>query len=100
MLMCYFVLRGICLSTFSHDAVRILASPESTARGRALCKTGELILFPIKYDIKHLIVKQKNISLEKSSKMQLQLSYIQLMIHFFKGVIIQITLTNLAMIFW
>ena len=42
MLMYYFVLRGICLSTFSHDAVRILASPESTARGRALCKTGEL----------------------------------------------------------
>ena len=37
------ILRGICLSTFSHDAVRILASPESTARGRALCKTGELI---------------------------------------------------------
>ena len=35
------ILRGICLSTFSHDAVRILASPESTARGRALCKTGE-----------------------------------------------------------
>ena len=42
MLMYYFVLRGICLTTFSHDAVRILASPESTARGRALCKTGEL----------------------------------------------------------
>ena len=36
------ILRDICLSTFSHDAVRILASPESTARGRALCKTGEL----------------------------------------------------------
>ena len=36
------ILRGICLSTFSHDAVRILASPESTARGRTLCKTGEL----------------------------------------------------------
>ena len=45
MLMYYFVLRGICLSTFSHDAVRILASPESTARGRTLCKTGELNMF-------------------------------------------------------
>ena len=41
--MLFRILRGICLSTFSHDAVRILASPESTARGRALCKTGELI---------------------------------------------------------
>ena len=44
MLMYYFVLRGICLSTFSHDAVHILASPESTVRGCALCKTGELVI--------------------------------------------------------
>ena len=32
MLMCNFVLRSICLSTFSHD-VCILASPESIAGG-------------------------------------------------------------------
>ena len=30
------------LSTFSHDAVRILASPESIACGALNCKTGEL----------------------------------------------------------
>ena len=30
------------LSTFSHDAVRILASPESIAGGETKCKTGEL----------------------------------------------------------
>ena len=30
------------LSTFSHDAVRILASPESIAGGAPNCKTGEL----------------------------------------------------------
>ena len=51
--MYYFVLRGICLSTFSHDAVRILASPESTARGRALCKMGESL-------VAHRIVKREN----------------------------------------
>ena len=42
MLMCYFVLRGICLLTFSHDAVQILASPESIAGGALNCKTGKL----------------------------------------------------------
>ena len=41
MLMYNFVLRGIRLSTFSHDAVRILASPESIAGGAPNCKTGE-----------------------------------------------------------
>ena len=30
------------LSTFSHDAVHILASPESIAGGAPNCKTGEL----------------------------------------------------------
>ena len=30
------------LSTFSHDAARILASPESIAGGAPNCKTGEL----------------------------------------------------------
>ena len=30
------------LSTFSHDAVHILASPESIASGAPNCKTGEL----------------------------------------------------------
>ena len=40
--MCNFVLRGILLLTFSHDAVRILASPESIAGGAPNCKTGEL----------------------------------------------------------
>ena len=44
MLLCNFVLRTICLSTFSHDAVRILASPESIARGTPNCKTEELII--------------------------------------------------------
>ena len=42
MLKCNFVFRGKCLSTFSHDAVRILASPESIAGGAPNCKTGEL----------------------------------------------------------
>ena len=41
--MLFRILRGICLSTISHDAVRILVSPESTARGRALCKMGEFL---------------------------------------------------------
>ena len=36
--------RGIYLSTFSLDAVRILASPESIAGGVPNCKTGELNL--------------------------------------------------------
>ena len=31
MLMCHFVLHGICLLTFSHDAVQIAASPELIA---------------------------------------------------------------------
>ena len=33
MLKCNFVFRNMCLSTFSHDAVQILASPESIAGG-------------------------------------------------------------------
>ena len=41
MLMCNFPLRGICLSTFSYDAVRILASPESVAGGARKCKMEE-----------------------------------------------------------
>ena len=32
------------LSTFSHDAVRILASPESIAGGAPNCKTRELVM--------------------------------------------------------
>ena len=43
--MCNFVLRGICLTTFSHDAVHILASPESIAGGAPNCKTGEFDYF-------------------------------------------------------
>ena len=43
MLMCNFVFRGICLSTFSHDAVRILASPESITGGAPNCKMEEFI---------------------------------------------------------
>ena len=43
MLMCNFVLRGICLSTFSHDVVRILVSPKSIPGGAPNCKTGESI---------------------------------------------------------
>ena len=39
---CNFVFRGMCLSTFSHDAVRILASPASIAGGAPNCKPGEL----------------------------------------------------------
>ena len=45
MLMCNFVLRSICLSTFSHDTVRILASPELITGGAPNCKTGELVIF-------------------------------------------------------
>ena len=41
MLKCNFAFRVMCLSTFSHDAVRILASPESKAGGAPNCKTGE-----------------------------------------------------------
>ena len=44
MLKCNFVFRGKCLLTFSHDAVRILASPESFAGGPPNCKMGELEL--------------------------------------------------------
>ena len=44
MLKCNFVFHGMCLSTFSHDAVRILASPESIAGGAPKCKTRELAL--------------------------------------------------------
>ena len=43
MLKCNFAFRVMCLSTFSHDAVRILASPESNAGGAPNCKTGELL---------------------------------------------------------
>ena len=43
-LKCNFVFRGMCLSTFSHDAVRIFASPESIAGGAPNCKTGEFQL--------------------------------------------------------
>ena len=43
MLKCNFVFHGMCLSTFSYDAVRILASPESIAGGTLNCKMGELI---------------------------------------------------------
>ena len=35
------------LSTFSHDAVRILASPELIADGAPNCKTGELLVYSI-----------------------------------------------------
>ena len=38
MLMCYFVLRGICLLTFSYDAVQSFASPESITGGAPNCK--------------------------------------------------------------
>ena len=41
--LCYFVLRGICLSTFSHDGVRIFACPESITGGSPNCKTEELV---------------------------------------------------------
>ena len=41
MLMCNFVLRDICLSIISHDAVQILAAPEPIAGGVLNCKTGE-----------------------------------------------------------
>ena len=39
MLVYNFVLRGICLLTFSNDAVQILVAPESIAGGAP--KTGE-----------------------------------------------------------
>ena len=42
MLKCNYVFRGMCLLTFSHDAVRILASPESIAGGAPNCQMGEL----------------------------------------------------------
>ena len=42
MLKCTFVFRIMCLSTFSHDEVQILASPKSIAGGAPNCKTGEL----------------------------------------------------------
>ena len=45
MLKCNFVFCGMCLSTFSHDVVQILASPESIAGGAPNCKTGELTLY-------------------------------------------------------
>ena len=35
-------LRGICLSTFSHDALYILVSPESTTGGAPNCKIEKL----------------------------------------------------------
>ena len=41
MLMCNFLLCGICLSAFSHDAARILASPELIAGAARTCP-GEL----------------------------------------------------------
>ena len=41
MLMCNIILQGICLSTFSHDAVRILASPESITGGTPNYKMEE-----------------------------------------------------------
>ena len=41
MLMYNFVLRSICLLTFSHEAVRILASPESITVGAPNCKTAK-----------------------------------------------------------
>ena len=37
-----FIFRSMCLSTFSHDAVQILASPESIAGDAPNCKMGEL----------------------------------------------------------
>ena len=43
MLKCNFVFRGMCLSTFSHDAVPILASAESIADGAPNCKTGKYV---------------------------------------------------------
>ena len=42
MLKCNFVFCGMCLSRFSHNAVRILASPESITGGAPNCETGEL----------------------------------------------------------
>ena len=45
MLKCNFVFRSMCLSSFSHDAVQILASPESIAGGAPNCKTGEFEAF-------------------------------------------------------
>ena len=47
MLKCNFVFGGMCLLTFSHDAVQILASPESIAGGAPNRKTGELILISV-----------------------------------------------------
>ena len=44
MLIFNFVLCGIYLLTFSHDAVRILVSPELIAGGALNCKTGGLII--------------------------------------------------------
>ena len=41
---CNFVFRGMGLSTFSHDAVRILASPESITGGAPNCKAGEFLV--------------------------------------------------------
>ena len=45
MLKCNFVFHGMCLLTFSHDAVRILVFPESIAGGAPNCKMGELFAY-------------------------------------------------------
>ena len=43
MLKCNFIFRGMCLSTFSNDAVQILASPElSLVAHRIVKQLGEL----------------------------------------------------------
>ena len=55
--MCNFVLRGIGLSTVSHDAVWIFASPESIAGSAPNCTTGEVLYV--------MLIKLSDITLNK-----------------------------------
>ena len=57
--MCNFVLRGIVLSTVSHDAVWIFASPESIAGSAPNCTTGEVLYV--------MLIKLSDITLNKQN---------------------------------
>ena len=63
MLMYYFVLHGICLLTFSHDAVRIFASPESIAGDAPNYKMGELQTW-LEFDISQQAAKMMLVCLK------------------------------------
>ena len=50
-----FVLCGICLLAFSHDAVQILASPESITGGAPNCKIEESCYY---FTTKHNFIQE------------------------------------------